>query len=74
MARNSVVSIAFFINSRVSSSMKQASGTARPSFTTSLIEDAIKEGRLAEEEDDILNAAGALYGGAHFLLFRSAID
>ncbi|EPT00008.1 hypothetical protein FOMPIDRAFT_1123534 [Fomitopsis schrenkii] len=38
------------------------SGNARPSFATSLIEEAIKDGRLAEESTDILNSAASLYG------------
>ena len=62
MARQAVVRDLFGF-SHIYYSQEQASGSARPSFTTSLIADAIKHGRLSEEEEDILNAAGGLYGG-----------
>ena len=41
----------------------QKSGDAPPSFTSELIEQAEKAGRLHLEEDDIRYAAGAMYAG-----------
>lgn len=50
----------------------QAAGTARPSFTASLLEETYgRNGPSAQEAEDIKGAAGVIYGGTcpHFLPF-----
>lgn len=41
----------------------QAMGTAKPSLTTNLLEEAYRKGTLDEDEGDIRDAAAGLYGG-----------
>lgn len=47
----------------MNSSRSQLAGEAKPSFISALIEEAVKEDRLAKDEPDIINASGALYAG-----------
>ncbi|KAI0724643.1 cytochrome P450 monooxygenase, partial [Fomitopsis betulina] len=49
-------------------------GEAKPSFISALIEEAVKEDRLAKDEPDIINASGALYAGYGCLSLKTSFQ
>ncbi len=54
---------------RQADTSRQAAGTARPSFTASLLEETYgRNGPSAEEAEDIKGAAGVIYGGTSHVL------